>query len=132
MKPILRIDLFDPAITTVTATGPVTPSAGLDVSAVIGAWRICCQILGQTAGKKFQVVLEGSFDNFATCKTHLIAGGTGAISASADCLFSVKKHELESFCIIGFVDGKLRCNVTALDAGSSLRMRCWVEYASAL
>jgi hypothetical protein len=131
MKPIIRIDLFNPAITTVTATGPVTPSAGVDVSGVIGDWRICCVVSQQSAGKKFQIELEGSDDSFVTRKTHLIAGGAGSIGAAADCMYSIRKHQLDSW-VIGILNGRLRTNVTALEAGSSLQMRCWVEFASAL
>ena len=112
MKPIIRLDLFNPAITTVTATGPVTPSAGVDVSGVIGEWRVCCQITSQTAGKTFQVHLEGSSDGFATdIETHLIAGGSGAVSPAADEVFSIRKHQLDSTLVIGYVNGSLRCNV---------------------
>ena len=131
MKPIIRLDLFDPAITTVTATGPVTPTAGVDVSAVIGDWRVVCQVISQTAGKKYQVNLEGSADGFATRTVHLIAGGMGSIGPTADKVYSVRRHELDAW-IIGFVNGKLRCQVAQLDAGSSLQMRCWVEWSSSL
>ena len=131
MKPIIRLDLFNPAITTVTATGPVTPTAGVDVSAVIGDWRVVCQVISQTAGKKYQVNLEGSADGFATRTVHLIAGGAGSIGPTADKVYSVRRYELDAW-IIGSVDGKLRCNVTELDTGSSLQMRAWVQYASAL
>src|ERR1035441_6382838 len=178
MKPIIRLDLFNPAITTVTATGPVTPTAGVDVSAVIGDWRVVCQVISQTAGKKYQVNLEGSADGFATRTVHLIAGGMGSIGPTADKVYSVRRHELDAWIIrfvkiegsadgfatrtvhliaggmgsigptadkvysvrrheldawiIGFVNGKLRCQVAQLDAGSSLQMRCWVEWSSSL
>jgi hypothetical protein len=131
MKPIIRLDLFNPAITTVTATGPVTPTAGVDVSAVIGDWRVVCQVISQTAGKKYQVNLEGSAAGVATRTVHLIAGGAGSIGPTADKVYSVRRHELDAW-IIGFVFGKLRCNLAELDAGSSLQLRCWVEWASAL
>lgn len=94
MKPIIRLDLFNPAITTVTATGPVTPTAGVDVSGVIGDWRVVCQVISQTAGKKFQVNLEGSADGFSTRTVHLIAGGAGSIGPTADQIHSVRRHEL--------------------------------------
>jgi hypothetical protein len=132
MKPIVRLDLFNPVIATVTATGPVTPSAGLDVSGVIGDWRICCLVISQTAGKHFQINLEGSCDGFVNDrKTQLIASGAGSISAQADQCYSVRKHEMETW-IIGIVNGQLRANVVKLDAGSTLAFRCWIEWASAL
>jgi hypothetical protein len=131
MKPIVRLDLFSPVIATVTATGAVAPTAGLDVSGVSGDWTVFCEVVSQTTGKNFQINLEGSVDGFATRTVHLIAGGAGSIGPTADKVYSVRRYELDAW-IIGSVDGKLRCNVTELDTGSSLQMRAWVQYASAL
>src|ERR1017187_5431488 len=131
MKPIQRLDLFTGPIVTVTGVGPVTPTEGLDVSGVNGDWTVFCEVVSHSPAKRFQITWEGSADGFSTRTVHLIAGGAGSIGPTADKVYSVRRHELDAW-IIGFVFGKLRCNLAELDAGSSLQLRCWVEWASAL
>src|ERR1700677_2528559 len=90
---------------TVTATGPVTPTAGLSVSGVTGDFTVCVEVISLTAGKTARLPLESSTNAF----TGVIAdkvfqaigqegqGGTSYVSNSYNpttLKFSVRKYEM--------------------------------------
>lgn len=127
---IKRLDLFSPAIQSVSSVGPVTPTEGLDVSAVVGDWTLRCQVLAMTANKTFRIAVEGSFDAFVTVKTHMIACGGGSIDKAADKTYAARRYQLDSFGVIGYLDGRLRVNVIELQAGATLQLRVWLEHGS--
>lgn len=119
------------AITTgvqsVTATGAVTPTGGLDVSAITGDWTLKIQIQSQTAAKNCKVILEESVNAFTAATTDLVFDVKGAIGSAYDRIISVRKYQLPS-SIIGTTSAVVRANVVTIASADTVGVRAWIEY----
>jgi hypothetical protein len=114
-------------VQTVTATGAVTPTAGLDVSGITGDWTLFIQVQSNTAAKKAKVVLEESVNAFTASTHDLVFDVSGAVGSTYDKVISRRKYELPS-SIIGTTSAVIRANVQSITAGDSLAVRAWIEY----
>lgn len=124
---------------TVTATGAVTPTAGLDVSGITGDFTIHLRVQGLTvaSGNNAAVIqIEGTTNAFTASTAVIVKQVKGPINApgstpvAPELHFSWRKYELpESInTYIGQTNGKLRANVTQLDGTTpSLVLDSWVE-----
>jgi ABC-type transport system involved in cytochrome bd biosynthesis fused ATPase/permease subunit len=112
---------------TVTATGAVTPTAGLSVAAVTGDFTLYLQVQAQTSGNTFQIQLEESTNAFTATVADLVVGGEGLIASAYDKIWSIRKYELPGTSI-GTTGAVIRANVTELAANSTLALRAWIEY----
>ena len=119
------------AITTgvqsMTATGAVTPTAGLDVSGITNDWTLFVQVQSNTLAKKAKVVLEESNTAFTTATTDLVFDVSGTIGSAYDKIFSKRKYELPS-SLIGTTTAVVRANVQSITSGDTLTVRAWIEY----
>lgn len=124
-------------IQSVTATGPITPTAGVDVSGITGDVMICVEILSMTAAKNARIQLEDTTNAF-TASTPLWVdnvggqmgqGGTafvqGAYNPTTDKR-SVRKYQLPSN-VFGTANAKVRLNVTQIDGSAELVLNAWLE-----
>ena len=124
----MTIGAVTTGVQTVTGTGAVTPTAGLDVSGVTKDFTLFLQVQSDTAAKNFQIQIEESTNAFTgTPVADLVVGGEGAVSSAADKIWSLRKYQIPGSAI-GTTGAVLRANVTEIDANSSLKLRAWIEY----
>lgn len=123
----MTIGAISTGVQTVTATGTVTPTAGLDVSGITGDFTLFVEVQSQTAAKAFTIQLEESVNAFTASVADMVVSGKGAITSAADKIFSKRKHEMPGTAI-GTANAVLRANVTQLDSASTLKLRAWIEY----
>src|ERR1039458_6654378 len=121
----MTIGAVTTGVQTVTATGAVTPTAGLDVSGVTKDFTLFLQVQSDTAGKNFQIQLEESVNGFTASVPDLVVGGEGAVSSAADKIWSVRKYQIPGSAI-GTTGAVLRANVVQIDSASSLHLRAWI------
>lgn len=122
----MTIGAITTGVQTVTATGAVTPTAGLDISGITGDWTVFVEFQSNTAAKKAKVQIETSTDstNWTALQVFDISG---AVSSAADKIYSIRKYQAPS-APFGTSAGVCRANVTAIDSSDSLGIRAWVEY----
>lgn len=111
---------------TVTATGAVTATAGLDVSAITGDFTIVVDVQSLTAGKTARIQIEDTVNTFTAAGALAVFDVQGKIDVAAPVRFSKRKYELP-INHFGEVAGKVHVNVTALDSGASLTLRSYLE-----
>jgi len=113
---------------TVTATGAVTATAGIDISAITGDATIVVDVQSLTAGKSARIQVEDSVNAFTAAAALAVFDVVGKIDSTvaASIRFSKRKYELPN-SQFGVSSGLLRVNVTALDASSTLKLHCWLE-----
>ncbi len=124
---------------TVTATGAVTPTAGVDISGLTGDVTICLEVISMTAGKTARVEFQDSITAYtaslALVVEHVVGlegqGGTsytaGAFNPTTEKQ-SIRRYQMRNNRF-GVTSSLLRLNVTAIDSASSLTMRSWIESA---
>jgi len=124
-------------IQTVTATGAVTPTAGVDISGMTGDVTLCIEVISLTAGKTARVQIEDSVNAFTASLPVAVfnfvgqegQGGTsytaGAYNPTTEKV-SVRKYQLPNNRF-GTASALARVNVTALDSSSSLSLHAWIE-----
>ena len=124
-------------VQTVTSTGAVTPTAGVDISGMTGDATVCIEVISLTAGKTARVQLEDSVNGFTASLPLDVfnfvgqegQGGTsytaGAYNPTTEKL-SVRKYQLPNNRF-GVTSALLRLNVTAIDGSSSLSLNAWIE-----
>jgi hypothetical protein len=120
-------------IASFSATGPIDPSGGVDVSGIDGYgydFTLKLQLVGLTVGKKARVQIEGSTDDFVTVHAIWIEEFAGISGKTADIVRTKRRYELptEARNLIGIAGAKLRANITGLTAGASGSLRAWVEF----
>jgi hypothetical protein len=122
---------------TVTATGAVTPTAGVDISGMTGNFTICVEVISMTAAKTARIQIEDSVNAF-TASLPLyefnVTGqiGQGGTSYTAGAYnpttqkFSVEKQQLPNNRF-GTASALARVNVIAIDSSASLSLNAWIE-----
>ena len=128
----LNIGAITTGVQTVTATGAVTPTAGLSVAtapASTNDFTVFCQVQSLTDGKKARIVIEETNTAFggSVWIPLLVYDVEGAVSSAADLMKSVRKYEVPS-TLVGTTGAYMRANVQAIDSATSLALRAWVEY----
>lgn len=115
--------------TGITATGAVTPTAGLDTSGITGDWTIKVNIPANTAAKNVRIAIETSVNAFTAATQEMVLDISGAIGAAYDKVFSVRKYQCPA-SVIGTSSAVTRANVQAITASDSLSIQAWIEYQS--
>lgn len=124
-----------------SATGALTPSAGLDISAVTGDFTLCVEMILLTAAKNCRMQLEATVDAFTTTVALEVLeflgqvgpGGTsafvqGTLTPSTE-KFSIRKYQMPKSAAqyFGVTSAKLRLNVTGIDASTEGAVHAWME-----
>lgn len=112
---------------TVTATGAVTPTAGLDISGISGDFTVWIQVQALTAAKKAVIALEDSVNAFTASIVKALINPVGAAAAAYDQKYSFRKYQIPSLRA-GTTSAVARINVTAIDSATSLTVNSWIEY----
>ena len=112
---------------TVTATGAVTPTAGLDISGITQDYTIWLQVQSLTAAKKIVITLEDSVDAFTASVPIASFNPVGAVASAADRKYSLRKYQIPSLRA-GTTSAVARLNVTAIDSATTAIVQAWIEY----
>jgi hypothetical protein len=112
-------------VQTVSATGAVTPTTGLDISGISGDFTIFLEVTGMTAGKTARIQFEDSVNAFTASVPVAVINVTGALTSAASQVFDIRKYQLPNNRF-GVTSAVLRVNVTAIDSGSSLSLHAWI------
>jgi hypothetical protein len=113
-------------VQTVTATGAVTPTAGVDVSGVTGDYTIVVEVVSMTAAKTARIQIEDTVNAFTASAALAVIDITGTLSGQYSQRFSFRKYQLPN-SNFGVASGKARVNVTAIDASATLQLHSWYE-----
>ena len=118
------------AVQTVTATGAVVPTAGLDISKVTGDFTLFIEIqtlTGTAAGARIQLE-EGITTFSAPVALPLSVDVLAPIGLPAEKYYSLRRYQCPN-TLAGTSGAVLRCNVVDLPGtSSSLTVRSWCEY----
>lgn len=120
---------------TVTATGAVANTAGLDISGITGDFTVHLRVQGLTAASGTPTAtmqLEDSVNAFVASISHAVKEVKGPINPPGvnpvEVHFSWRKYELPNLRA-GTGSAVLRANVTSLGGTSpSLVLDSWIEY----
>jgi hypothetical protein len=119
---------------TVTATGAVTPAAGLDISGITGDFTIHLRVQGLSVGNGVplaQIQVEDSLNAFGASMAHAEAFAYGKIDPNAEECFSWRKYQVRDLRA-GTAGAVLRFNVVGLNPTSfgppSLTLDGWIEF----
>jgi hypothetical protein len=114
-------------VQTVTATGAVTPTAGLSVASLTGDYTLAIEVTGLTAGKSARIQIEDTTNAFTAATALAVWDVTGQVVNGE---FSIKKtwraYELPN-SQFNVASGAYRINVTALTSGATLSLHAWIE-----
>jgi hypothetical protein len=115
---------------TVTGTGPVTPTTGLDISGVTGDCTVHVRVQGLSAasGKaSAAITLEDSVNAFTASVPVKEIQAQSTVEAQAEQHFIFRKYELPT-CRFGTASAVLRVNAVALTGTTpSLTLDAWLE-----
>jgi hypothetical protein len=116
---------------TVTATGAVTPTTGLDISGITGDCTVHLRVQGLSAASgtpKARITLEDSVNAFTAVITSAEVDVQGTVVTQAEQHYVWKKYQLPS-TRFGTTSAVLRVNVLGLGGTTpSLTLDAWVEY----
>ena len=116
-------------VQSVTATGALTPTAGLDISGVSGDFTLCMEVTSLVAAKTCQVQLEVSTNGFTATTPLWTEQFIGSLTSATDMRVSKRKYQLpySGANVFGAVNAVLRANLINLDSGASPSIHCWLE-----
>ena len=126
----LNFGAITTGVQTVTATGPVAPTAGLSVAtapATTSDFTVFCEVQSLTDGAHARIVIEESANAFTSTSPILVYDVVGAVSSAADLVQSVRKYQVPA-TVAGTSGAVMRANVETLTAAASLLLRAWIEY----
>lgn len=109
---------------TDTATGAITGS--LDISALARAGHIKCRVDSLTSGKTVSIAIEDSVDAFSATRIQHVFQFTGPLTGSKDNVKSIALADLPHLRV-GVTDAVVRGNITAIDAGTTVKSFIWLE-----
>lgn len=122
---------------TVTATGPVTPTAGIDISAVTGDFTVCVEVIAMTAGKTARIQFEDTTNAFTAATALEVVHVQGQMGQGGTSFTSntynptTEKQTYRKYFVrnnvFGVASAKLRANITAIDSSASLTFNAWIE-----
>jgi hypothetical protein len=110
-----------------TATGALTPTAGLDISGITGDYTVHVQLESLTAGKKCLIQLEDSVNAFTASVPIETWNPIGSVAKSSDQKRSWRKYQIPSLRA-GTASAVLRVNVTQIDSATTGKVHAWIEY----
>lgn len=115
---------------TVTATGAVTPTAGLDISGVTGDCTVHLRVQALSAASgtpKAVIQIEDSVNAFTASLPVALQEVQGTIDTKAEMHFSWRKYQLPA-ARFGIGSAVLRVNVMTLGGTTpSLTLDAWLE-----
>ena len=114
------------SVQTVTSSGAVAATAGVDVSAVTGDYSVVVEVVSLTASKTARIQLEDTTNGWTTATALDVINVTGTIDSRCDERFTKRKYQLPN-SQAGVTNGKFRVNVTAIDSAASLQLHAWLE-----
>jgi len=114
------------SVQTVTSSGAVAATAGVDVSAVTGDYSVVVEVVSLTASKTARIQLEDTTNGWTTATALDVINVTGTIDSRYDERFTKRKYQLPN-SQAGVTNGKFRVNVTAIDSAASLQLHAWLE-----
>lgn len=116
---------------TVTATGAVTTTTGLDISGITGDYTIHLRIRALSAASgtpSCAISLEDTVNAFTASVPQVVQEATGTIDSKSELHFSWRKYQLPQLRA-GTASAKLRANVVSLSGTTpSLTLDSWIEY----
>jgi hypothetical protein len=116
---------------TVTATGAVTTTTGLDISGISGDYTVHLRVQGLSAASgtpKASIQLEDSVNAFTASVPVCMKEVTGTIDTKSEVHYSWRKYELPNLRA-GTGSAVLRANVSVLGGTTpSLTLDSWIEY----
>jgi ABC-type transport system involved in cytochrome bd biosynthesis fused ATPase/permease subunit len=131
------ITALSTSLQSITATGPVTPTAGVSVAGMTGDAMVCLEIVSMTAGKTARIQLEDSVNAFTASNALWVQDVTGQMGQGTTAFAqgaynpttdkrTVRKYQLPN-SNIGVASGVVRLNVTVIDGSAELVMNAWIE-----
>lgn len=115
---------------TVTATGAVTATTGLDISGVTGDCTVHLRVQGLSAASgtpKTTIQLEDSVNGFTASIPVAVKEVQGPVDTKTEMHFSWRKYELPN-ARFGTASAVLRANVMVLGGTTpSLTLDAWLE-----
>ena len=124
----MTIGAITTGVQTVSATGAVTPTAGLNVAtnpATTKDFTVFLELQSLTTGGNARIQIEESVDAFTTPIPLMVVDIKGLMSSAADKIYSRRKYEIPS-TVFGTSSAVVRANVTAISG--TLGLRAWIEY----
>lgn len=116
---------------TVTATGPVTPTTGLDISGITGdlTVHLRVQALSSASGTPAVTIqLEDSVNAFTAVLPVAVQAVQGVVVTTAEQHFSWRKYQLPTLRA-GTTSAVLRVNVMKINGTTpTCTLDAWVEY----
>jgi hypothetical protein len=122
----------DPGLTTgITGTGTYSSggsvSMAYDISGCTGDFTVTVRIVGLTAAKKVQIIIQDSTDGFASdIRTQFVVDALGEVDPGSPVNSSVRSYQIPN-ARFGHVGATLRLYVQSLDAGGSTTCDLIVE-----
>jgi hypothetical protein len=115
---------------TVTATGAVTATTGLDISGITGDCTVHLRVQGLSAASgtpKATIQIEDSVNGFTAVQPVCMKEVQGPIDSKTEIHFSWRKYELPN-ARFGTASAVLRANVMVLGGTTpSLTLDSWLE-----
>lgn len=115
---------------TVTATGAVTATTGLDISGVTGDCTVHLRVQGLSSASgtpKATIQIEDSVNGFTAVQPVCVKEVQGTIDTKSEMHFSWRKYELPN-ARFGTASAVLRANVMVLGGTTpSLTLDSWLE-----
>lgn len=124
----MTIAALTTGVQTVTDTGAITPTTGLDISGISADMTIKVRVSALTAAKKARIVLEDSVNGFTAAVPVAEINIVGPIVSGANRTFSFKSNQDIPGLRKNVSNGVLRLNVVSIDSASSLSLDAWAEY----
>lgn len=126
----MSISAITTAAQTVTATGAVTATTGLDISGITGdcTVHLRVQALSTASGTpKCAIQLEDSVNGFTAALPVALAQVQGTVDTKSEVHFSWRKYQLPT-ARFGTTSAVLRVNVETLGGTTpSLTLDAWLE-----
>jgi hypothetical protein len=116
---------------TVTATGAVTPTTGLDISGITGDYTLHVRVQKMTVASgtpSAKISIEDSVNGFTASVPCAVIDVRGPIDQIAEQHFSFRKYQLPNLRA-GTASAVARANVVSLTGTTpSLQLDSWIEY----
>ena len=113
-------------VQTVSTTGAITPTAGVDISGITGDATIVCEVTGLTSGKTARIQFEDTTNAFTASNALAVINVTGQIDGRWSDRFTLRKYQLPNN-LFGTASAKLRANLTVIDSAAVLSLHAWLE-----
>lgn len=111
---------------TVTATGAVTSTSGLDISGFTTDWTLVVRVAALTAAKNCVIAIEDSVNGFTAAVTKAVWNITGGPPTGADRIKEWRKYRLPSLRC-GTTSAVARVNILQIDSATTLQIHAFMK-----